>query len=555
MAISPAQKKGRLEKEIGKYRRAIEEDSSCRMYAPLADALRRNGELPSAISVAEEGVKRHPRYLTGIVVLAQLLQTDGQNNDRALELFGQVVRMSPENIAAQKGLAEIYDRQGNHAKALNAYHALTLLDPSDKKSRDRLALLEATAPRTSARTIFGGTPAPEEKAPPAPPETSTVSSEAPCPEGPPVETKEAPAEETTPPGPEIQAEAAPAPTPASGSSSAESKAPELPPRSELIPGPAPEMPPPSAETKAQDAGEGNEDGEKTVELPRPSEASAPPPTEWTGDEDSVTMPLPMPEESLGPAVVSKDAGEEPGPAATAPEESPPPPSSVPESPGPAGPSLDLRTMNEGQKLDLFFAGADFSEDMADQTSGKPAPAAPAKEEEQEEAAWQIGTGTGMTGDPETRMIRARFARYFWEAGSFDRALVLIGEEVLDAPEDRKLRGEFENMCKFRNRDPEVLLSRLREFGKTGKTVERPGGARPPAGATVKDSAKPLGTPAEAAKPAPAGAGKTDAPRTRPAPAQPPEPKAAPETEVPGPERIQALRGYLEKIRKEKENKP
>ncbi len=147
MALNPPQNKQKqVQEDIKKYTRAMEENPDSRLFAALADALRRAGRVEEALSVAEQGVKKHPKYVSGLVVLGQAYQAK-ELYEKALGLFQQVVRMNPENVVAQKSLASIYDHMGDHEKALNAYRAITILDPVDQNAVQRLRLLEATAPK------------------------------------------------------------------------------------------------------------------------------------------------------------------------------------------------------------------------------------------------------------------------------------------------------------------------------------------------------------------------------------------------------------------------
>lgn len=164
MALSPDKNAPDPKAEVEKYKKALAEDPGSRVFAALADALRRAGEVKAAITVAQDGVKRHPRYMGGLAVLAQACKDD-QQFDKALELFNQVTRMNPENITAQKGLAQIYDEIGDHQKAYAAYRVLTMLDPTDLKAKQRMDILEATMPAAKGEERPGTVPRkrPEEK--------------------------------------------------------------------------------------------------------------------------------------------------------------------------------------------------------------------------------------------------------------------------------------------------------------------------------------------------------------------------------------------------------
>lgn len=554
MAVPPAQNEGGLQAEIAKYRKALQENPDSRMYAPLANAFLRAGDVKAAIQVAEEGMKKHPKYLSGIVILAQAYQA-AENMEKALELFLQVVRMSPENIAAQRGIAEIYDRQGKHAEALGAYKVLTLLDPTDKKAKEKLALLEATAP-PPLPLAAGGQPAAEPQ--PAPPaEVPEEKKEPPSAEPPAVVPPPAvspgklPAvEEEFVPRPVIPTPSEPGPPEAISLSDFIAEPPLVPPSAKAPPLPPEAAEPPSLSELMEQA-QAAESGEETTELEAP--AAVDQEKEAPGDETTATLPLGLPEEH--PAV--------PPPFAPA-EWTPTDDQSAELAGGQAaekksalpGPGEELRTktgrltvnpLSEEEKLDLFFAGVELSELESSPEEQGGNERLEAEDTPLSESVFDPalpGFGQGLVGDPELRIIRSRFARYFWEEGSYDRALILLAEEVLETPEDKKLRAEFENMARLRRRDPDLILNKVRNLTASLKSavpcLERKQETEGEERAAGKREETPL----------------DEAAVTRQTAWEAGE-KSKPETDsgLPGQERLQVLKGYLEKIRQDKEKKP
>ncbi len=148
--------------KIEKYKNALEENPDSRYFAPLADALRKAGDLEEAIKTAEDGVKRNPRYESGVLVLAKIY-LDSEKYEQALEQFQIVTRLNPENVNAQKAIAEIYDKLGYHKEAMQAYNTVTILDPRDQRAKERLELLEATAPEKGQKEELISSSPPAEK--------------------------------------------------------------------------------------------------------------------------------------------------------------------------------------------------------------------------------------------------------------------------------------------------------------------------------------------------------------------------------------------------------
>jgi tetratricopeptide (TPR) repeat protein len=518
-----------LKAEVEKYRKALAQDPGSRMFAALADALRRSGDIKAAIAVAEDGVNKHPKYLSGIVVLAQAYFADQRFAD-ALELFIKVVKLNPENLLAHRAMAEIYDRLGEHENAVRAYTAITILDHNDKKARERLQILEATMPRTG-QSKEGPEPAPREEAPPAreaAPETEPESGEGPA------------APEAEKPKEEAVAEPASQPS-----------FPVLP--DELVRGDAGPASPGIAFDQ-EITSPGKPPIEAPLEKPMPpippadaGAAAAP-----AGDEDSMTEELPRPE---APA-------DQPGPSPPAPE----PESSMaaPEQRGPEKEAEGKKALSEEEKLDLFFGGADLSElGIAERAAGFEVKKA------------RDALASGKTPAPSVPQVfeikRSAMARVFWNQGFREKALTVMAGELRERPEDKELRAEFEEACKELGKDSGEVMTEAMSRAGGAKTsdpgAETDGDATTEVEAADPDRQGPKTPAAEAPEQAkedkewflpPAPAPETvSASQAAPeaesvsAPSAP-EPAKAVETHA---ERVNVLKKYLEKIRGGKENKP
>jgi tetratricopeptide (TPR) repeat protein len=224
LAHPPTQRDQDPKAEVEKYRKAMAQDPDSRLFAALADALRRAGDTKAAIAVAEQGIKKHPKYLSGIMVLAQAYFADARYPD-ALGLFGKVVKLNPENLLAHRAMAEIYDRTGDHELALKAYRAITILDHTDKRAAERLQILEATMPRKPPDRPMPKAPA-KPAAPPATPPGKAPAPQKTLTTAPAKATEQpAPAAAPTPePFPKLPDElAAPGPAPAKKTLSEEEK--------------------------------------------------------------------------------------------------------------------------------------------------------------------------------------------------------------------------------------------------------------------------------------------------------------------------------------------
>jgi tetratricopeptide (TPR) repeat protein len=130
--------------QIYHYLRKYQEDPRSRVFAPLAEAYRRAGLLNEAIEIARDGVRIHPHFVGGKVALARALFDKGEYSQVIKELEMAVVD-SPDNLVAQKLLAESYLIQGRIADSLASYKVLLFFMPQDQEVARLVEEIESRA--------------------------------------------------------------------------------------------------------------------------------------------------------------------------------------------------------------------------------------------------------------------------------------------------------------------------------------------------------------------------------------------------------------------------
>jgi tetratricopeptide (TPR) repeat protein len=115
---------------IDDLRRRVREDPASIAFAQLAEECRRAGLYEEAVEVCRAGLSRHPGYHSARVTLGRALAHLGLVDDARLE-FRTVLGHAPENLAALRGLAEIYYHQGALPEAMTQYKAALILAPND----------------------------------------------------------------------------------------------------------------------------------------------------------------------------------------------------------------------------------------------------------------------------------------------------------------------------------------------------------------------------------------------------------------------------------------
>lgn len=91
-------------------------DPSSLVFLPLAETLRRRGQLELARKVATRGVERHPRNPDAHDQLARI-QADAGDLAAAYESWRVVLHLVPTHVAALKGMAFVRFQQGELAEA------------------------------------------------------------------------------------------------------------------------------------------------------------------------------------------------------------------------------------------------------------------------------------------------------------------------------------------------------------------------------------------------------------------------------------------------------
>lgn len=105
---------------VEEIRRRVQKEPASIAFAQLAEECRRSGSYEEAIAICRSGLETHPGYLSARVTLGRALLEVGDLDAAETEL-SYVLEHAPENLAAVRGLAEIYHRRGDLSQALAFY--------------------------------------------------------------------------------------------------------------------------------------------------------------------------------------------------------------------------------------------------------------------------------------------------------------------------------------------------------------------------------------------------------------------------------------------------
>src|SRR5690606_27843024 len=121
--------------EIRRLSGTLAQDPASLAFLRLGEALRTQGRLARALSVAEAGVARHPELADAHALLGRVVADEG-DMERAEGCWAEVQRLSPGPLDAARGLAFVRWRQGriNEARELLEDARDKCLQPDARRS-------------------------------------------------------------------------------------------------------------------------------------------------------------------------------------------------------------------------------------------------------------------------------------------------------------------------------------------------------------------------------------------------------------------------------------
>jgi len=132
---------------IEDLRRRVQKDPASIAFAQLGEEYRRAGQHKEAVDICSAGLAIHPGYLSARVTLGRAL-VELQELDAARAEFETVLKGAPENLAAVRGLAEVFHRSGALDEALAQYRAALSLARNDPDLEQTVAdLTRQLAPK------------------------------------------------------------------------------------------------------------------------------------------------------------------------------------------------------------------------------------------------------------------------------------------------------------------------------------------------------------------------------------------------------------------------
>jgi tetratricopeptide (TPR) repeat protein len=133
---------GEIDEELKNLIERFESVPESRLFAPLADAYRKSGEVDKAIEICEKGVERFPEYASAHVILGKCFYDKGAT-ERARAEFIRVLELDPENMVALKFMGDILLAEGKNDEAAGYYRKLLAIDPTNDEVSKALKDMES----------------------------------------------------------------------------------------------------------------------------------------------------------------------------------------------------------------------------------------------------------------------------------------------------------------------------------------------------------------------------------------------------------------------------
>lgn len=126
---------------IEELRRRLDREPGSRLFAQLAEELRKGGSAAEAAAVARQGLGQHPGYTSARLTLARSLLEMGQHGPARAELEA-VLRAAPDNILASRLLGDCLITMGDLGSALLQLRATLRLSGGDPSIETQIQALE-----------------------------------------------------------------------------------------------------------------------------------------------------------------------------------------------------------------------------------------------------------------------------------------------------------------------------------------------------------------------------------------------------------------------------
>lgn len=126
---------------LAKYFTMYKKNPRSRVFAPLAESFRKLGMLDDAYKVLKEGLRNHPTYTLGYIVLSHCYYDEGKY-ELVYNTLRPIINLNADNISLQKIFAQTCINLGHLEEALETFKYLLFMNPKDKFFAEQVKHLE-----------------------------------------------------------------------------------------------------------------------------------------------------------------------------------------------------------------------------------------------------------------------------------------------------------------------------------------------------------------------------------------------------------------------------
>ena len=133
------------EDRLNKLKDILDKDPDSPLFTQYADLLRKSDRIDEAITILENGIRKHPNNSIAYLILGRCFSDKGAM-EAAIQNYEHASELEPQNILAHKELGNAYISVGEKSKALITLKKVFKMDNSDievKKIIDELSAEES----------------------------------------------------------------------------------------------------------------------------------------------------------------------------------------------------------------------------------------------------------------------------------------------------------------------------------------------------------------------------------------------------------------------------
>ena len=127
-----------LNGKIDIFSERLAEDPHSRVFAPLADLLRQAGRCEDALELLDDGLGRHPNYVSALVIQGRTLLDLGRV-DQARIVLARALELDCENFVVLRLMTEDARSRQAWEESIPLLEKLVVLDPDDDRWPGALA--------------------------------------------------------------------------------------------------------------------------------------------------------------------------------------------------------------------------------------------------------------------------------------------------------------------------------------------------------------------------------------------------------------------------------